>query len=671
MHTVLELLAILQQKEEHKAIEAKPGNEVGRDVKETISAFSNTTGLGGGYILFGITENHSDISRYLPTGVSKSEKVQNDLATQCKTNFNIPIRPDVQVDVINGKTIIAAYIPEADPGQKPVYIQSLGMQKGSYIRIGACDQLCTDNDFAMLFSERNSKPYDTSLLNQLSIDDLDPDAVAEYRKLRSLADPSASELLLDNQALLLSLKCIDESNGILHPTIAGLYLFGKRDTLKREYPMNRLDYIRVQGTTWNPGLTKSYYTLEMNEGLFSLLPRVESAIMDDIPRTIGLPDSGLFRDDYPSVPSLVIREALVNAVMHRDYRVNSPTQIIRYSDRIEFRNPGHSLKLHLEKGDPGSILRNPRIANVLHETKYAENKGTGISIMLQEMKKANLSVPTFISDRENNFFAATVYLHNLAQGDELCWISQFKEHNLTNPEIQILMFLRGNGTVKNADCRDLLQMDSLGVSNLLKHLRLVGVLQQHGGGPGTYYTLSDNYSIKIKSSGELYPKHEFKDLEISNPKNQQNFQLNDIARVAPQMPDKDLEISNLKSNQNLELSKIGKSQFPNDVYSGLDRNILLTLLPGPLRRDVESLPGRINEQEARSLIRRICTSPCGFMPNQIATILSRRREWVMSYLQVMQNEQILEMVDPSHPTSRKQRYRTISSKKQSNLEKYL
>lgn len=670
MYTVQEIWELLQQKEENRSIEAKPGTEINRDVKETISAFSNTIGLGGGYLLFGI-KDRTETSPYSLAGVHKPEKIQNDLATQCKTNFNIPVHPEIQVEIIDGKTIIAAYIPEAEPSQKPVYIQSLGMDKGSYIRIGACDLLCTDNDFAALFAERNSTPYDTSSLNHLSMNDLDPDAIEEYRRLRSIADSSASELKLDNRSLLLSLKCICEVNGTPRPTIAGLYLFGKRETLKTEFPSNRLDYIRVQGTTWNPGLTKSYYTLEINEGLFSLLPRAESAIMDDIPRTIGLPDSGLIRDDYPAVPSLVIREALVNAVMHRDYRVNSPTQIIRYSDRIEFRNPGHSLKSDLEKGDPGSILRNPRIANVLHETKYAENKGTGISIMLEEMKKANLSLPTFISNRENNSFVATVYLHNLVHGDELSWIAQFKEHNLTNPEIQILMYLRNTGRIKNADCRELLQIDSLGVSNLLRHLRAVGVLYQHGGGSGTYYTLADTHSLKNESTGITQSDSGSEDLLKSNQTNNQKSKLNEVLQKEHPIQNTELDKSNHKSDTDTGLYEITPGPDSEDKYSSLDRKTLLDLLPSTLRREVEHLPGRINNEEARILIRKICTSPNGFMPNQIAVILSRRREWVMSHLQVMQNEQILEMVDPSHPSSRKQRYRIIPSKGQSNLEKYL
>ena len=267
--------------------------------------------------------------------------------------------------------------------------------------------------------------------------------------------------------------------------------------------MLRFDYIRMDTTTWEPAGGKPYYTVEIHENLFTLLPRAEAVIQGDIPRKIRPPETGLTRSEEPLVPSPVIREALVNAIMHRDYRVHSPTQVIRYNDRIEFHNPGHSLKPHPEEGSAGSNLRNPVIANVLHETKYAENKGTGIAVMIQEMQKANLSVPEISSDREENRFGLTLYLHNLAGDAEIAWLSQFSVYALSPEDTQILMLVHAKGSIKNADCREHLRLDILQVSRLLTVLCKRGILVKHGGGRNTYYTLSPQYV-----SGE-------RDMEIS------------------------------------------------------------------------------------------------------------------------------------------------------------
>ena len=76
--------------------------------------------------------------------------------------------------------------------------------------------------------------------------------------------------------------------------------------------------------------------------------------------------------------------------MHKDYRVTSPVQIIKYANRTEFRNVGYSLKPQEQLGLPGSVPRNEILAQVFQDIHYAEAKGTGISTMREEMKKANL-----------------------------------------------------------------------------------------------------------------------------------------------------------------------------------------------------------------------------------------------------------------------------------------
>ncbi len=681
----------LQTKEEHDELEAKPGNEIGRSVKETISAFSNTIGLGGGVILFGVTEmNEGGKNKYVLTGVKHPEKIQKDLATQCRTNFNVPIRPEIKIEQINGVCIIGVYIPETDPSQKPVYIDALGLHEGSFVRVGPTDQKCTDTDFAKIYAARDSKSYDSHVLDYLSTDNLNPVAISEYRRLRNLVDPTAVELKLENDDLLISLKCAEKVNGVLRPTIAGIILFGNKDVIQKEFPMIRFDYIRMPGTAWNPGSSKSYYTQEMNEGLFTLLPRAEGAIMDDIPRTIRLPQTGLTRDDYPIIPSLVVREALVNAVMHRDYRVNGPTQVIRYADRLEFRNPGHSLKPHPEEGNPGSILRNPIIANVLHETKYAENKGIGITIIMEEMQKVNLSLPIIRSSRENNEFSVTVFVHNLAGEEDIMWLAQFKEFNLSTTEVQILMLLHKNGMIKNADCRQHLQLDTLHVSSILQRLRKLDILEVHGGGGWTYYTLSPKYLtgdflgsgnkglVGLKKENKL--KNELKEkppqitlrenngLNSSKSGNEPNIKLKDIFKTGPGDEFIGLNQSNpLKSEEN----RLDKSSPERILESSLDYNELLTLLPEHVRHEIKRIPGRVDRESATDAILKICDTGKAFTPNQIAVLIRRNRKWLTPILREMVENGLIAPTIPDNIGSRKQRYHALHAKGQSKLNSYL
>ena len=446
----------------------------------------------------------------------------------------------------------------------------------------------------------------------------------------------------------------------------------------------------------------------MNDSLFSPLPRAESAIMDDIPRTIDLPESGLIRDEYPAIPTLSIREALVNTVMHRDYRTHSPIQVIRYSDRIEFRNAGHSLKPHPENGMPGSMLRNPGIANILHETKYAENKGTGIAIMINEMQKANLPVPTFRSDGENNSFVATVFLHNLAGGEEIAWLTQFKKHNLTNQEIQVLLHLKEKTIVKNAECREIIDIDQLGMSNILRHLRIIGILDKHGGGGSVYYTLSPEYQMPSKythhadeKSGELLSinsgnsskntllgktrtdtEKESDELPSINSGNTSKNTLSGKTRTNTEKESD--ELPSINSGNNAKFTLLGKTRTDTEKESDelpsintennspktANKESLQSMLPLPIQNKLKTLSGRVDKETMMEHIAAICSNGRTFSAKELSILLSRTEEWIQVYLNEMVSNHQLEIIPSEKSGSRNRKYHTIHDKNQSNLGQF-
>src|SRR5262249_12668074 len=149
----------------------------------------------------------------------------------------------------------------------------------------------------------------------------------------------------NDEDLLKALRAICTEKGSTLPTVGGLLLFGTPMVLKRLFPLrNRVDYLLVEGREWMSDSSKPYTVVEMCEALITGIPRLINQIMIDIPQTFALEEDDLRRKDNPLIPRKVIREALVNALMHRDYRVASPVQIIKYANRTEFRNSGYSLK---------------------------------------------------------------------------------------------------------------------------------------------------------------------------------------------------------------------------------------------------------------------------------------------------------------------------------------
>ena len=103
----------------------------------------------------------------------------------------------------------------------------------------------------------------------------------------------------------------------------------------------------------------------MRGPLIELVQRAFNSIADDLPKGFLLQENEIQAESV-GLPVKVLREAIVNAFIHRTYRENQPIQIIRYGNRIGIKNPGFSLKPEDQLGDPGSKNRNPFIAAIFH-----------------------------------------------------------------------------------------------------------------------------------------------------------------------------------------------------------------------------------------------------------------------------------------------------------------
>ncbi len=495
-----EILAQLNLLDEASRFEAKEGQDIDKSARETICAFCNEPDLGGGYLILGLRRTQMLFdTQYTVVGVEDPDKLQCNLATQCSDLFSTVIRPDIHVEELEGERVVWAYIPEVPAGEKPVYIKSSGK---AYRRIGATDHVCTQDDLDVFYQLRAGRAYDETPIHDGDMRDFSPEAIAEYRRLRGRANAQAWELTASDEDLLRSLRCIIHEDGRPLPTVAGVQLFGTQAALRRCFPMSRIDYIRITGTQWIQDPEKRFDTVEIRDSLFSAIRRTEAAILDDLPKAFSLPEGSLERTDIPRLPAMVIREAVVNAVMHRNYRTHSPIQIIRYSNRLEIRNPGHSLKPEEQLGEPGSNPRNPAIAAVLHETHLAETKGSGIKVMRDLMDRANLEPPTFKSSRAADEFVAIFLFHHFLTEESLRWLNGLADHNLTQEDRKALVYARETEFIDNAAYRDINQVDTLTASAHLRHLRDEGLLKMEGIGAKTYYVLSSSLLKPDKLAGK-------------------------------------------------------------------------------------------------------------------------------------------------------------------------
>ena len=247
------LLEELRAVDESTTIECKAGSKVDRSIIETVCAFSNEPGLGGGYLLLGVSASHQlglFARTYEVTGVRDPDKVQSELATQCASAFNRRVRPQLSVELVEGRPVVVAYVPELSPTEKPLYLSSLGLPRGAFRRVGATDQEGSEDDLIVLYQDHATETYDRSIVRDADLNDIDPEAIRVYREMRRAAYADAEELTWTDEDLLRSLSAIVDHGGQLRPTVAGLLLFGTSKALRRTFPMMRIDYIRVPGREW-------------------------------------------------------------------------------------------------------------------------------------------------------------------------------------------------------------------------------------------------------------------------------------------------------------------------------------------------------------------------------------------------------------------------------------
>ena len=622
MRTAPELLEELNAVDESTTIEAKAGSEVGRSIMETVSAFANEPGLGGGYLLLGVERKHDQLFDvgYEAAGLADPEKVQSDLASQCRSMLSKPVRPEMRVEKVGGASVVVAYVPEASPTDKPVYITSKGLPRGAFRRIGPADHECTEDDLIVLYQEHRAETYDTTVITDGTLTDIDPGAIDEYRTLRAKVNPDAEELTWSDADLLRAFGCVREEGGVVRPTVAGVLLFGTPMALRRCFPMVRVDYIRVPGREWVKDPDRRFDTVEIRAPLIGAIRKAANAILDDLPKSFSLPSAELQSTDSPILPARVIREAVVNAVMHRSYRIQgAPTQIIRYANRLEIRNPGHSLKAEEQLGQPGSETRNPKIAAVLHEVNIAETKGSGIRVMRELMQRSNLLPPTLESTRQPDQFVARFLFHHFLGAEDLAWLAGLTIEKLSDEESRALVFVREMGAIDNAAYREINQTDTLDASTHLRRLRDLKLLEKRGSGSRTYYEPGLAFVPGPRAGG--------------------------VEKGA-------------ESRQVGAQSRELESQSREPGGESRDPDITLTAegLPEHLRQAIAGLSKRPKEEDLRGMIRAICDWRT-LTSAQLANFLNRRQDpLVRDHLKPMVATGQLRYTIPEMPNHPNQAY---------------
>jgi ATP-dependent DNA helicase RecG len=395
--------------------------------------------------------------------------------------------------------------------------------------------------------------------------------------------------------------------------------------LRRLSPAIRVDYIRVPGNEWIQDPDDRFTTIDMRGSLLISLSRIYSAVVDDLPKGFLLPE-GELQAQSVGLPGRVLREALVNALMHRSYKINQPIQIIRYGNRIEIKNPGYSLKSEDSLGEPGSQQRNPFIAAVFHETNLAETKGSGIRTMRNLMKRSGMVPPTFESNHSDNEFTARLLLHHFLSEDDLVWLNHFERYGINEEQKKALVFVREVGAIDNATYRQINGSDILKASSELRALKKEDLLDAKGRGRATYYVAGTNVT-----SAPVRPI----DVAIGNSADGQAIGSDSAPPRDPKAPPRDPKAPPLK---------IGDEKLMEEV-------------PGNIKDLINGLGKRSDKNKAKEIVVKLCKWR-ELQASEIATILGKSEKYVLrEYISPLRTKGKIEYTIPDMVNHPKQAYK--------------
>lgn len=441
------------------------------------------------------------------TGVGNPKKVMQDLASEFD-RMEPPVRASIELHQVEGVTLVVVEIPEAELGQKPVHYRGAGLTNGAFIRVADGDRKLSQYEVQVMLASRGQPREDESPVPEASMEDLDPDLVGGLLERLRRMERSIFRQRTD-EAALRTLKVLVPHEEWWVPSLGGLLALGN-------YPQQFFPELGVTFVVYpTPNLGEPGPRGErfLDQGRFDgpiprVLERVLKALQRNMKRRAVV--RGLFREDLWEYPETALREALVNAVVHRDLSAlarGTPVQVRMFPDRLEIVNPGGLYgPVTVDRlGEEGiSSSRNQVLMKLLEDTPVpgrnevvCENRGSGIGAMLAALRQAGMSPPHF-ADRIATF-QVTFPNHTLLDGDTLRWLETVGAFDLTDSQRMALALLKRGEEVTNASYRQISGLDSRVVTRELGDLVHRGMVDQAGTGRWTTYRLASAPASAIRN----------------------------------------------------------------------------------------------------------------------------------------------------------------------------
>ncbi|MBP9127611.1 MAG: putative DNA binding domain-containing protein [Elusimicrobia bacterium] len=467
---------------------------------ETLSAFANTP--GGGLIVLGVSETATGLKA---VGVTQPEKFENDTASLCDQMIP-PLRPLIETHRIGGRSFVTIEVPEVSFKEKPCFYKGSGMMSGSFVRVADGDRRLTQYEIQGFLDGRGQPLYDIEPVPDGTRKDLDPSLIDDFLKRVRRRHPKMATW--NDEKILKTFRILTERDGQETTTLCGLLCFGEHPQTffpglvihVLAYPTETEGQVGVHGE-------RLLDDVKVEGPLLTMIPEAIAAIKKNLTKKTFV--SGLLREEKWQYPELFLREAVVNALAHRDYSPfarGTAVQIKLFPSRLEISNPGGLFGPVTEErlGEHGlQASRNSFLIKLLEDAPVpgedrtvCENRGTGIPSMIVALREAGLETPEFIDGRSQ--FRVLSRDHSLFDMETLAWLSGFKNIEMNEHQRYALAHLRKRGRLTNPEYCRMNDCDSRLATKELSELTERGLIIPHDARRWRSYTLPQIQSVPLK-----------------------------------------------------------------------------------------------------------------------------------------------------------------------------
>jgi ATP-dependent DNA helicase RecG len=370
-----------------------------------------------------------------------------------------------------------------------------------FVRTGSINRALAGAEIRFLAAGKSTGDFETQTVAGATMADLDEGAIAEYvakRELRTRRQETRA-----HDTLLREIGALDARN---NPTVCGVLLFGKNP--QAFLPNSGIVFVKFPGVdARTDGGAMGYGRREEIGGtLAKVIEKAWQVTFEEM--RVGAIVKGPQREEVLEYPELAVREALVNAVCHRDYSLRGRRiEIRKFSDRLEINSPGGLAGyITLDNIIEEHYSRNPRLVQGLYQWGYIEELGLGVDRMIEELTVAGHPQPKF--EAKQNSFAVVMsnqrdkrMVHNIivtppvsvsaaAAGATSAETQTPGQLTVNERQARMLQYLREHGRITNRDYQTLVPNVSPETLRMdLADLVDKGVLMRVGEKKGTYYIL--------------------------------------------------------------------------------------------------------------------------------------------------------------------------------------